>query len=114
MESIFVLGSRKQAFWKLRPLSDRIRSQVNHFKRLEKKLPVDVRHTLPQHVIVTEDDAARYIEAMTRFLRSRIAVAPTPSELPAPMLRVTQIIPAAGKPVVKGRSSVGKKGRLEK
>lgn len=114
MEPILVPGPPKEAFRKLRPVSDLVRSQVNHFKHLEAKLPVKVRTTLPQHVIVTEDDAARYIVAMTGFLRSRIAEAPSPSVAPTPMRPVTQIAPAAasagmGKPAAKRRSSVGKK-----
>ncbi len=115
MEPILVPGPPKEAFRKLRPVSDLIRSQVNHFKHLEAKLPAEVRTTLPQHVIVTEDDAARYIVAMTRFLRSRIAEAPAPSVAPTPIRPVTQIVPPAaasagmGKPAAKRRSSVGKK-----
>ncbi len=115
MEPILVPGPPKEAFRKLRPVSDLIRWQVNHFKHLEAKLPAEVRTTLPQHVIVTEDDAARYIVAMTRFLRSRIAEAPAPSVVPTPIRPVTQIVPPAavsagmGKPAAKRRSSVGKK-----
>ena len=115
MEPILVPGPPKEAFRKLRPVSDLIRSQVNHFKHLEAKLPAEVRTTLPQHVVVTEDDAARYIVAMTRFLRSRIAEAPAPSAVPTPVRPVTQIVPPAaaiagmGKPAAKRRSSVGKK-----
>jgi hypothetical protein len=115
MEPILVPGPPKEAFRKLRPISDLIRSQVNHFKHLEAKLPAEVRTNLPQHVIVTEDDAARYIVAMTGFLRSRIAEAPAPSVAPTPVRPITQIAPAAaasagiGKPGAKRRSSVGKK-----
>ena len=45
MEPILVPGPPKEAFRKLRPVSDLIRSQVNHFKHLEAKLPAEVRNT---------------------------------------------------------------------
>jgi hypothetical protein len=73
MEPILVPGPPKEAFDKNRRMSDLIRKQIEHFKHLEEKLPPDVRATLPQHRIVTEEDAARYIAPMTRLLRSRAA-----------------------------------------
>jgi hypothetical protein len=83
MEPILVPGPPKEAFDKNRRMSDLIRKQIEHFKHLEEKLPPDVRATLPQHRIVTEDDAARYIAPMTRLLRTRAkaalaAMAPIP------------------------------------
>jgi hypothetical protein len=76
MQPIFVPCRSEEAFCKLPSISDLIRTEVNYFKRLEAKLPADFRQELPQHVMVTEGDAAQYIEAMSRFLRSRIAQAP--------------------------------------
>ena len=67
MEVIHVPGPPKEAFNKNRPISDLIRAQVNHLKHLEANLPADVRQQLPQHEITTEDDAARYIGAMTSY-----------------------------------------------
>jgi hypothetical protein len=68
MEPIPVPGPPKSAFNKHRRISDLIKKQVEHFKHLEYKISPEARATLPQHGIVTEDDAARYITAMTRFL----------------------------------------------
>ncbi|HEX4065860.1 MAG TPA: hypothetical protein VHZ09_07530 [Acidobacteriaceae bacterium] len=86
MEPILVPGPPKRAFDKNRRMSDLIRKQVEHFKHLEEKLPPELRATLPQHRIVTEDDAARYIAPMTQVLLARAAAvqaakaqsAPTP------------------------------------
>jgi hypothetical protein len=71
MEPILVPGPPKEAFNKHRPISDLVRKQVEHFKHIEEKFSPDVRATLPQHDIVTENEAARYISAMTSYLLSR-------------------------------------------
>ena len=68
MEPIHVPRPPKEAFDKNRRVSDLIRKQVQHFKHLEHKLPDEVRRKLPQHQVISEDDAARYIAAMTSFL----------------------------------------------
>jgi hypothetical protein len=73
MQPILVTGPPKTAFDKNRRMSDLIRKQIEHFKHLEEKLPAEVRATLPQHRIVTEDDAARYIAPMTQLLLARAA-----------------------------------------
>lgn len=86
MEPILVPGPPKTAFDKNRRMSDLIRKQVEHFRHLEEKLPPELRAALPQHRIVTEDDAARYIAPMTQALLERAATvqaakaqsAPTP------------------------------------
>jgi hypothetical protein len=120
MEPILVPGPPKEAFRKLRPVSDLIRSQVNHFKHLEQKLPLAVRNTIPQHAIMTEDDAARYIQPMTMLLRSKVAMQPKLSAGPAPVLPATQISPpaaadaAVGKPPAKRRSAAGSKATSRK
>lgn len=75
MDVIHVPAPPKKAFDKLRPISDLIRAQVNHFKHLEAKLSPEQRQGIPQHRITTENDAAHYIAAMTTFLRSGIAAA---------------------------------------
>ena len=71
MEPIVVPVPPREAFNKNRPISDLIRNQVEHFKHVEQKLPDDVRQKLPSHAITTEDEAARYIHAMTAYLLSR-------------------------------------------
>jgi hypothetical protein len=71
MEPILVPGPPKEAFNKHRHISDLVRKQVEHFKRIEEKLPVNVRATLPRHQIVSENEAARYISAITSYLLSR-------------------------------------------
>jgi len=85
MEPIPVPGPPKSAFDKNRRMSDLIKKQVEHFKHLEEKLAPEVRATLPQHRIVSEDDAARYIGPFTRLLRTGSAAAPaakTPIAMP--------------------------------
>jgi hypothetical protein len=71
MEPILIPGVPSEAFNKHRRISDLIQKQVEHFKHVEAKLPKDVRAKLPQHEIKTEDEAARYISAMTSYLLSR-------------------------------------------
>jgi hypothetical protein len=85
MEPILVPGTPKEAFNKHRAISDLVKKQIEHFKHLEEKLPPDVRATLPQHDVVTENDAARYIGAMTTYLHSRpVAASPKiPKQAPA-------------------------------
>ena len=69
MEVIHVPPPSREAFNKSRPMSDLIKWQVKHFKHLEDKLSPQERLSIPQHRITTENDAAQYIAAMTRFLR---------------------------------------------
>jgi hypothetical protein len=73
MNAIHVPAPSKDAFNKDRRVSDLIRAQVNHFKHLEYKLPAELKQGIPQHAIVSENDAAKYILAMTRFLKTRSA-----------------------------------------
>jgi hypothetical protein len=70
MEPIRVPAPPKEAFNKHRRVSDLIRKQVHHLKHLEQKLPEHLRAELPQHHVVTEEDAARYIGPMTQLLLS--------------------------------------------
>jgi hypothetical protein len=71
MEPIPVPSVPREAFNKHRLISDLVRKQVEHFKHVEQKLPPDVRAKLPQDAVNTEDEAARYISAMTGYLLSR-------------------------------------------
>ncbi len=71
MEPILIPSVPREAFNKHRRISDLVRKQVEHFRHIEKRLPADIRATLPQHEIVTEDDAARYIGPITDYLLSR-------------------------------------------
>ena len=114
MEPILVPGPPKEAFKKLRPISDLIKSQVSHFKHLEEKLPAAVRATLPHHPIVTEDDAALYIEPMTAYLRSRIAPVSEVRKQPTPISLPTKTFPPAAIPAAKSRSSARKKASSTK
>jgi len=76
MELILVPGPPPSAFNKHRRVSDLIKKQVEHFKHLEEKLSAEERAKLPNHAVVTEDDAARYIAAFTRHLLAK-ETAPT-------------------------------------
>ncbi len=95
MDVIHVPAPPKEAFNKLRPISDLIKAQVNHFKHLEEKLSAEQRQGIPQQRITTEQDAAVYIAAMTRLLRSGVAVAPATQKTVTIALRK----PAAARPV---------------
>jgi hypothetical protein len=79
MEPIRVPAPPKQAFNKHRRVSDLIRKQVNHFKHLEQRLPEHLRSEIPQHQVVTEDDAARYVASITAVLLSRSLATSQPS-----------------------------------
>ena len=78
MEIIHVPPPSKEAFHKGRPMSDLIKAQIKHFKHVEEKLSPEQREKIPQHRITTENEAALYITAMTRLLRSGVT-----SEQPA-------------------------------
>jgi hypothetical protein len=78
METIRILTPPREAFNKNRRVSDLIGKQIEHFKHVESKLPAEMRLGIPQHAVVTEDDAARYIAAMTRLLRGAPAAANAP------------------------------------
>lgn len=71
MELIHVPAPPKGAFNKNRRISDLIKSQIKHLKHIEYALPQEIRDTIPQHPVVTENDAALYIASMTPLLRSR-------------------------------------------
>jgi hypothetical protein len=60
----------KTAFNQNRPISDLIRSQVEHLKHVEERLTPEERRALPAEEIKTEAQAARYIAAMTTVLQS--------------------------------------------
>lgn len=84
MDVIRVPAPPKEAFHKQRPMSDLIKAQVNHFKHLEAKLSPGEREGIPQGRITTENDAAVYIAAMTRLLRSGVAPAPKTAKKTTP------------------------------
>lgn len=109
MEPIRVPAPPNSAFNKHRRVSDLIRKQVDHFKHLEHKLPEHLRSGIPQHHVVTEDDAARYIAPMTALLRSSSpAVAqpsPAASEKKGPKRVVASALSLAAAAESPGRSS---------
>lgn len=71
MEPILVPGPPASAFNKHRRASDLIKKQVEHFKHLEAKLSPEERAKLPNHAVVSEDDAARYVAVFTRYLLAK-------------------------------------------
>jgi hypothetical protein len=119
MEPILVPGTPKEAFNKHRHISDLVRKQVEHFKHIEEKLPDDVRASLPQHDVVTENEAARYISAMTSYLLSRprpkLAAKKTVAIKPPAPVRPAQplALAAAAAPIGK-KAPAGKKASTEK
>ena len=94
MEIIHVPRPPKEAFNKHRRMSDLIKAQIGHLKHVEEKLPQGSRDALPRHQIVTEDDAAQYIAAMTNILRSGSETSKVPakrvSEIRRPILNRPQ------------------------
>lgn len=122
MEPILVPGPPKEAFNKHRPISDLVRNQVEHFKHVEQKLPEEVRATLPQHDIVTENEAARYISAMTSYLLSRprpkqaakktVAIKPPAPIRPGPPLTLAAAAAPARKKSTAKKKSAAKKETL--
>lgn len=117
MEPILIPSVPREAFNKHRRISDLVRKQVEHFKHIEEKLSADVREKLPHHTITTEDDAARYIAAMTAYLLSRprprqvvkkaVAIKPPAASRPAQPLALAAAAaaPARKKSVAKKKSA---------
>src|ERR1035437_2045465 len=98
MEPIHVPRTPSQAFDKNRRVSDLIRAQTNHLKHVEEKLSPTLRQQIPQHAIVSEEDAARYIAAMTRLLRSQggDSVAQMPASIKQPIpIRSSEVLDIA-------------------
>jgi hypothetical protein len=118
MEPILVPKPPKEAFNKGRLISDLVRNQIDHFKHVEANLPQDVQTTIPQHAIVTENDAARYIHAMTSYLLSRpqpkrpAKAAPAKSPVPIRPRRPLTLA-AAANPVVKKSPAKKKSAKKE-
>jgi hypothetical protein len=81
MEIVHVPPPSKEAFHKGRPMSDLIKAQVRHFKHVEEKLSPEQRESIPQHRITSENEAAQYITAMTRLLRSSVSDKPAKPRL---------------------------------
>jgi hypothetical protein len=94
MKSIQVPRPPKEAFNKDRPVSDLIRSQVEHFRHVESKLPQAQRSTLPQDYIRTEHEAAQYISEMTALLLSQSTPSSPIRPAPTVMSRRTSKVPA--------------------
>ena len=125
MEPILVPGTPKEAFNKHRHISDLVRKQVEHFKHIEERLPDDVRASLPQHDVITEDEAARYISAMTGYLLSRprpkqaakktVAIKPpTPVRPPQPLSLAAAAALTRKKAPSGKKASTGKKASADK
>jgi hypothetical protein len=69
---IRVAAPPKTAFNQDRPISDLIRSQVEHLKHVEERLSRKQRRTIPKGEVKTEAEAAGYIAAMTAVLQSGV------------------------------------------
>src|SRR3569833_1920747 len=97
MEIVHVPPPSKEAFHKGRPMSDLIKAQVRHFKHVEEKLSPEQRESIPQHRITTENEAAQYITAMTRLLRSSVSEKPAkPKLVPISSKKAATRTPARG------------------
>jgi hypothetical protein len=113
MEPIRVPRPPAEAFNKKRRVSDLIRAQVNHFKHVEHKLSAEQRLTVPQHGITTEEDAAKYIAAMTEMLRGKSIPSALAGRKAASKRKATPFRPAAGIPLAAsaGSSNRDSKGK---
>ncbi len=96
METIHVPAPPQEAFNKHRRMSDLIKAQVSHLKHVEERLPQAIREALPAHQIVTENDAARYIAAMTNILRSGSMFSAVPAKQAIAMKRPASARPREG------------------
>lgn len=107
----------KSAFNQDRPISDLIRSQIEHLKHVEERLTPEERSTIPTGEIRTEAEAARYIAAMTAVLQSgaRIEqaaeVAPKVESIRKPLKKAakkySEKAPAAGRKLALAASASG-------
>jgi hypothetical protein len=125
MEPILIPSVPREAFNKHRAVSDLVRKQVEHFRHIAEKLPPQARAQLPQHEIVTENDAARYIKAMTAYLLSRprpkqvtrkaVAIKPaSPTRHSQPITLAAAAAPARKKSPAKRKSTPKKETRAAK
>ena len=116
MEVIHVPPPSKQAFHKGRPISDLIKAQVRHFKHVEDKLAPEHRDKSPQHRITTENEAAQYITAMTRLLRSSVSEKPAaPKLVPIATKKSAPQTPAKGLAIAasQARTNTSKKSKTK-
>ena len=115
MEIIQVPPPSKEAFHKGRPMSDLIKAQVKHFKHVEEKLSPQHREKIPQHRITTENEAAVYITAMTRLLRSGVSERPAkPKLVPITAKKSATRTEAKGLAIAASGSHAGKPRRKTK
>lgn len=122
MDAIRVPAPPKQAFNMQRPMSDLIKSQIKHLKHVEYRLPQELRDTLPKHRIITENDAAIYIAAMTGLLLNRPAapkvvkmpVKKTPTPVSTASTRTLSLAAAAEKKAASKNSRARKKKSASK
>ena len=117
MEEIVVPAPPKEAFNKNRRMSDLIKKQVEHFKHLEYKFSPEQRAKIPQHAIATEDEAARYIAAMTRLLLAGKAPsreARAPIEMPRAASQDEVLALAASEEAKPGKKSAKSKSSTPK
>jgi len=114
MEVIHVPPPSKEAFHKGRPMSDLIKAQVKHFKHVEAKLSPEQLQSIPQHRITTENEAAIYITAMTRLLRSGVGQAAKPKTVSITSKKPAPARPAKGLAIAASASRPGKPHRKTK
>lgn len=98
----------KSAFNQDRPISDLIRSQVEHLKHVEERLTPEQRSTIPAGEIKTEAEAARYIAAMTAILQSGARVEQV-AEVTPKLESIRKPLRKAGKKQLKKAPAAGRK-----
>lgn len=98
----------KSAFNQDRPISDLIRSQIEHLKHVEERLTPEERSTIPTGEIRTEAEAARYIAAMTAVLQSGARIEQT-AEVAPKVESIRKPLKKAAKKELKKLPATGRK-----
>ena len=103
-----------------RPISSLLKTQIEHLREAESKLPLHYRSEIYMKAIRTEGEAAHYIRDVTEAIQQAHADAER-RRRPSKRKRVIEIAAAADeraerklKPMAKGRSPKSKKTRSNK
>jgi hypothetical protein len=99
MALISVPKPPKNAYDPDRPMGSLLKSQVDHMREAESKLPLRYRNEIGTYVkaVRTEGEAARYIHAVTRAIRlahedaERDRQAPRPVPIAKPVIEIAAV-----------------------
>jgi len=128
MALIHVPNPPKNAYDPDRPVGSLLKSQVEHLREAESKLPLRYRNEIETYVkaVRTEGEAARYIEAVTRAIHlahedaERDRRSPRPAPEGKPVIEIAAVADEAAerkrknarkRPASKSRKGTGAKRR---